>query len=116
MRWACIGQLSAIIAVSGDCTTETAVALAGRRARVQVGSRAPRLRRERRRPQYTSQRDHGPSWGNLHGAGRRSDTGEDRRMAWIASLEASSGDSAITVAGRSKRWSACARGSARSVP
>src|SRR5262249_45436501 len=54
--------------------------------------------------------------GNLHGARRRSDTGEDRRMAWIASLEASSGDSAITVAGRSKRWSASARGSARSVP
>lgn len=39
-------------------------------------------------------------------------TGAARRTALIAWLEASSGDSAITVAGRSKR----ARGSARRVP
>src|SRR5215471_8118545 len=48
--------------------------------------------------------------------GRRQDRGAPRRMALIDWLEASSGDSAITVAGRSKRRSAFASGSARSVP
>ena len=47
---------------------------------------------------------------------QRRPTPDAPRIALIASVEATSGDSEITVAGRSKRASASASGSARSVP